>query len=211
MNSTGASAYSNEAGATTAAAPIPTPAAPTHFAAVALSSTSVDLSWWDMSNNETGFEIERKTGLAGAWARVLTTGANISTIDDVALTPSTTYFYRGLAVNGSSKSAASNEVGVTTPAAAPLPAAPINLSVLSTAHLRTSITWWDMSNNETRFEVQRKAGSTGSWSTIATKGANVSIHDDGTVQPGIQYYYRVRAANAAGASAWTNEIRRTAW
>jgi predicted phage tail protein len=209
MNSTGASGYSNEVSATTAAPPSPAPAVPTHFAAAVLSATAVDLSWWDMSNNETGFEIERKTGAAGAWTRVLTTAANISTIDDVGLTPSTTYFYRSRAVNGPSASGYSNEVSLTTPA--PPPAAPINLTIQSTAHLRISVTWWDMSNNETGFEVQRKTGSAGAWSSLATRGANISIVDDWSVRPGVFYVYRVRALGAVGPSAWSNELSATAW
>src|SRR5205085_9632766 len=63
------------------------PAAPSHFTATTSSATEIDLSWWDMSNNETGFEIERKTASTGTFARVLTTGANVSAINDIGLAP----------------------------------------------------------------------------------------------------------------------------
>ncbi len=188
------------------------PAAPTHLAAAATSATEIDLSWWDTSGNETGFEIERKTGSTGTWARILTTGANVGTIDDVGLAASTTYFYRARAVNSSGPSAYSNEVGVTTPAAAAQPpAAPVNFLFQSNAHLRISVKWTDASSNETGFEIQRKTGSLGVWSTIGSAGANITVYDDLTVTPGLTYVYRARSVNAAGASAWSGNVTSTAW
>jgi len=211
VNSTGASAYSNESTATTPAPPPPVPAAPSHLAATATSSSAIDLAWWDMSNNETSFEIERKTGTGGTWSRVLTTGANVSTIDDIGLAASTTYYYRARAVNGSGPSTYSAEASATTKApAGPVPAAPIHLSIRTRVVGRIGVTWWDMSNNETGFQVQRKTGVGGTWALIATKGANVSIHDDYSVVSGRTYYYRVCSVNANGASGWSNEISTTA-
>src|SRR6185295_4568210 len=108
------------------------PDAPSHFDAVAASASQVDLSWWDMSSDETGFEIQRKTGAAGTWAKVLTTTANVSAIDDVGLAAGTSYVYRARAVNVAGASAYTAEVTVTTQAAAgPGPAAPKNLSIRS--------------------------------------------------------------------------------
>jgi len=211
VNASGASVYSNEVGVTTPAPPPPVPAVPSHFAATAASPSAVNLSWWDMSNNETGFEIERKTGSAGAWSRVLTTGANVSSVGDLGLSGGTTYYYRSRAVNASGPSGYSNEVSVLTPVpAGPVPAAPTHLSIYSLGTATISVTWWDMSNNETGFEVERKKGSAGTWARIATKGANVSIHADTTVSSGTLYYYRARAVNGNGASAYTNEISQIA-
>jgi predicted phage tail protein len=212
VNGLGTSAWSNEAGATTAAAPVPAPAAPSHLAAAATSATGVRITWWDMSGNETGFEVERKSGASGTWARVRTTGANISAVDDSGLAASTAYTYRARAVNGSGASAYSNEVGVTTPAAAEAPpSAPINFLFSSNAHLRVSVKWTDTSGNETNFEIQRKTGALGVWSTIGTAGANATVYDDWTVTPGLTYVYRARSVNAAGASAWSNSVTTIAW
>jgi hypothetical protein len=211
VNSSGTSAYSNESSATTSAPPAPVPAAPINLAASLTSATGAYVSWWDMSNNETGFEIERKTGSAGAWSRILTTGANVSTMNDGGLAAGTSYSYRCRSVNGSGPSGYSNEVTVTTPApSGPVPAAPIRLKIYSLAAGRISIDWWDMSNNETGFEVERKTGSAGAWARVATKAANTSIHHDTTVTSGRLYTYRVRAVNGNGPSAWTNEISQIA-
>ena len=211
VSSTGASTYSNEATATTAAPPAPVPAAPSHLVATATSASAIDLAWWDMSNNESSFEIERKTGSAGTWSKVLTTGANVSTIDDTGLASSTAYYYRLRAVNSSGPSAYSAEASATTKAPpGPVPAAPTHMSIRTRVVGRIGVTWWDMSSNETGFQVQRKTGSSGTWALLATMGANVSIHDDYTVVSGRTYYYRVRSVNGNGASAWSNEISTTA-
>ncbi len=208
VNVSGASAYSSEVGAATPGAPaVPQgPAAPSHFAAATLSASAVTLSWWDMSSDETGFEVERKTGSAGTWSRVLTTNANVSAINDTGLAAGTSYVYRVRSVNASGPSAYSAEAGAATSAGAPGPAAPTNLSIRTLAVSMIGITWWDMSSNETGFQVERKTGSKGSWSRIATPAANVSTLDDRTVVRGTRYYYRARAVNLAGTSAYSNEI-----
>jgi hypothetical protein len=68
-----------------------------------------------MSNNETGFEVHRKTGSAGTWARIVTTGPNISIHNDAGRAPGTTYYYRVRSVNGSGASAWSNEISARLP------------------------------------------------------------------------------------------------
>ncbi|MDQ7054058.1 MAG: fibronectin type III domain-containing protein, partial [candidate division KSB1 bacterium] len=59
FNADGNSGYSNEASATTQSQPNP-PAAPSNLTATAVSTSQIDLSWTDNSNNEDGFKIERK-------------------------------------------------------------------------------------------------------------------------------------------------------
>jgi plastocyanin len=98
-------------------APGPTPAAPTNLQAVAQSTTEVTLTWTDNSNNETGFQIERRT-VDGTFQEVATVGPNGSgAVSAVVggLAPSTFYLFRIRAVgNGAVVSAFSNEAGVTT-------------------------------------------------------------------------------------------------
>src|SRR5439155_19323630 len=54
------------------------PAAPQNLSVMTVSTSTVDLSWTDLSSNESGFEVERKTGASGTWSRVLTTASNVS-------------------------------------------------------------------------------------------------------------------------------------
>jgi hypothetical protein len=98
------------------------PAAPSNLAAVAVSSSQVNLSWTDNSGDEAGFKIERNTGTGGTYAQIATAGADVTSYQNTGLAASTTYVYRVRAYNSSGDSAWSNEVSATTPAAPAGPA-----------------------------------------------------------------------------------------
>jgi hypothetical protein len=93
-----------------------------------------------------------------------------------------------------------------------IPAAPSNASGSSPSNGNARVTWSDNSNNEANFQIQRQTrlsnGNWGSATTVGTVGANTTSFQQ-SVAPG-RYRYRVRATNAAGASAysnWTQSIR----
>jgi FtsP/CotA-like multicopper oxidase with cupredoxin domain len=89
------------------------PAAPSGLSAAAVSSSVIDLSWLDNSNDETGFNIERS--LDGTNFSPLTSvGANVVGYSDTGLSPDTTYWYRVNAENSSGTSAWSNSASDTT-------------------------------------------------------------------------------------------------
>lgn len=85
------------------------------------------------------------------------------------------------------------------------PAAPSNLRAAAVSGSRVDLTWTHAATNESGFHVERKTGPSGSWAQVATPGANATSFSDVTVQASTSYVYRVRAYNAAGASAWSNE------
>jgi uncharacterized protein len=111
-NAAGTSIYSDEAAATTLNGP---PAAPSGLTASAASSTVVNLSWVDNSPNESGFQIERKAGIAGAWSQIVLTGAGVTTYRDPGVSPDTLYTYRVRGTNSLGDSAYSNEASARTP------------------------------------------------------------------------------------------------
>src|SRR5262249_8338008 len=116
-NASGDSAYSSEANATTLPA---VPAAPGNLTATAvLNSDTIQLTWTDNANNETGFKIERKTGVGGTYTQIATVGANVTSYSNTGLAVSTTYYYRVRANNGGGDSAYSNEGNATTDAQRP--------------------------------------------------------------------------------------------
>ena len=94
------------------------PSAPTNLTASAVSSSQINLAWTDTSNNETGFQIERKTG-SGSYAVVATVGAGVTSYSDIGLTSATTYFYQVRSTNGAGASAPSSSASATTQAAPP--------------------------------------------------------------------------------------------
>lgn len=90
------------------------PLVPSNLIGTVVSSTKINLSWTDNSNNETSFKIERKTG-TGAFAVVGTTATDIATFSDTALTSGTTYVYRVYSNNTAGNSLTySNELTLTT-------------------------------------------------------------------------------------------------
>ncbi len=89
-------------------------AAPTALTTSSVSSSQLSLSWQHSGSGITGFKIQRKTGSSGTWSQVGQTVASVMTYADSGLSPSTAYYYRVAATNGSSDSGFSNEANATT-------------------------------------------------------------------------------------------------
>ena len=67
------------------------------------------------------------------------------------------------------------------------------------------LAWTDNSNNEGGFKIERKTGTTGSYTQINTTGANVVSYTDSGLIDGAVYCYRVRSFNSAGDSPYSSE------
>lgn len=196
-NGGGDSAVSNTANAKTF---VTAPAAPTNLVATALSSTSIGLTWSD-SSTETGYRIERKV-VGGTFALVQTVGANVLTFTDTGLAIDTTYVYRVFATNPGGDSAPSNE---STARTLPLtPTAPSGLTASAISATQIRLNWTDASNNETGFKIERSTDGT-NWSVVDTVGMSVVSFTDSGLAPNTSYTYRVRATNAGGDSAPSNQ------
>jgi hypothetical protein len=198
VNAAGSSAYSNVAG--TAFAPL----APPNLTAAAVSGAQVNLSWGNVAG-ELGYKIERLAA-GGAWVQIAVVGAEVLSYHDTGVQPSTAYQYRVRAYNYGGDGAYSDVATVTTPVAtAQLPAAPTSLSAVAVSAGRVNLHWYDNSNNETGFVIQRsRDGST--WSTVAQVAANVTSVADFSTTRRTTYHYRVLALNALGLSAPTNVV-----
>lgn len=197
------SAYSNVASATTEAALAP-PDPPSGLQAQALSVSAIRLTWVDASTNETGFEIERAGAAAGPFELAGTVGANVVSWDDTGLAPSTRYWYRVRATNSAGDSAPSNVSDALTLTADSPPEAPSNLAAAAITPTSIRLTWQDNSTNEASFKIERAAASTGPFAAVASVGAGVTTLDDTGLLPSTRYWYRVRANNSAGDSAFSN-------
>ena len=180
------------------------PGAPANVLAIAASGSRVNVTWIDQSNDELGFAIERSSdGLAFVLAD--TVGAGDVNYSDLTVQPGNTYFYRVRAYNPGGSSDYANTVSVTTPTVT-LPSAPSSLKATALSLGRVSLAWNDNANNEDGFQIERRTGSTGSWQSIGTVTANTKSYTDTSTARRTTYNYRVRSFNAAGGSAYSNQV-----
>jgi murein DD-endopeptidase MepM/ murein hydrolase activator NlpD len=185
-------------------------------------STTLNISFKDTSTNETGFEIERKTGAGGTYTQLttlpLSAGSGITpTYTSTLLSPSTTYCYRVRAL-GTTNSAYTTDVCTTTAAtpSSTLPTPPTNLTVTNpTTNPTTSlqISWKDMSTNETGFDLRRKVGPATSSNSIAGlnqqskagSGSTITITSTGLTTK-TQYCYQIAAKPTTAQSVYTSWV-----
>lgn len=176
-----------------------TPAAPSNLVATVASTTQINLSWSDLSSNETGFKVDRATSsdFASGFATV-NVGAGVTSYNVAGLSGNTTYYFRIRSYNANGNSSYTSTVISRTSA----PLAPSGLNATAASASRINLTWTDNSGIESAFEIDRatNASFTSGLATFtasrnATSFAATGLANDTT------YYFRVRATNAVGDSA----------
>jgi subtilisin family serine protease len=182
------------------------PAAPASLTATTVSSSQINLNWIDSDSTETGFKIERCTGVGcGDFAQIATVAANVTGYSNTGLTASTSYSYRVRANNTVGDSDYSNTASAATDAAPAIPAAPTNLAATVVSKSQINLTWTDNANNETGYRIERCKGATcTNFTQIATVGPGVTTFANTGLQANTSYRYRVRGYNASGNSAYSN-------
>jgi hypothetical protein len=129
----------------------------------------------------------------------VTGGLNITAPANGNLAPPGDYML--FLINGNGVPSVAKVVRVGT---AGVPSAPGGLTAAAASPALVDLAWGDNSANETGFQVERRTRGRDPYAVIATVGANVTSFQDAGLSPDTQYLYRVRAINAAGASAYTD-------
>jgi len=88
------------------------------------------------------------------------------------------------------------------------PVPPSGLTATTISSSQINLNWTDNSPDETGFKIERKP-SGGTYSQIATVGANVTTYPDTGLAGNTTYYYKVRAYNDGGDSGYSNEASAT--
>jgi hypothetical protein len=101
--------------------------------------------------------------------------------------------------------AGSSTVVVTATGSGVTKTTTFTLTVSLPTAAKLTLTWQDNSNNEDNFAIERKTGTTGTFSQLILMPSNSTSYVDTSVTRGVTYCYRVRAFNTVGASAYTNE------
>jgi len=196
-NSIGDSPLSNVASTNTNLA-----VAPTALSATTESATQIDLWWTDNALNETGFAIERcTTDGCSNFTQLAVVAPNTETYQDFSVVAEESYTYRVSAVAAFGNSAPTNESTATTR----VPLAPSDLVVTTLSNTSVHLDWTDNSLIETFNQFERCAGvGCVDFAPVGNVDGNTSDAVDIGLTPNETYRYRVRASNAAGASAYSN-------
>ena len=195
------------------------PAAPTGLTATPQAGPQVSLAWTDNATNESGFVVERCTGVdcglvPANFAQIATPGPRTNgpatvTYIDATVTAGNTYSYQVGAVNASFPAPAAY-TNIATASLPAVPAAPTGFTVAAVKangnNYTATLNWAHPGGaNLTNFTVQRATNlsfTTGlSTSTYAAAARSATQ----TITKNTVYYYRIRANNSiSGSSAWTN-------
>jgi YHS domain-containing protein len=210
VNALGSSAASNQASAT----PATVPGAPTGLSATR-GNTTVALSWRAPSSNGgsaiTGYNVYEGTTSGGeSTVAVNTSPVTGPSYTANGLTNGTTYYFTVKAVNAAGSSAASNQASATP---ATVPGAPTGLSA-TRGNTTVALKWTAPTSNGgspvTGYYVYLGTKSGGESTTplnftpLTTTSCTVGGLSNGTT-----YYFTVKAVNAVGVSAASNEASAT--
>jgi hypothetical protein len=183
----------------------PEPNAPTSLTADAAGHDQIDLSWNDSTApaEVDEYEIQRSLDGSAGWTQVGTTGSQ--TFGDTDLDPETTYYYRVRGINATGESAWSNVANATT--GVEPPAIPQNLSADAQDHQSIALEWEAPSGGGPveDYEIQYTTESDpneNDWNDLPITSNTEYTHSG--LDAETMYYYRVRAVNSTGTSAWSN-------
>ena len=204
MNGHGDGAESGEVFAT----PVAVPAKPAGFEATP-GDGHVVLAWDDPVNAMiAGWQYSVKTtGIFGEWMNIPGSTATTTGYTVTGLANGTSHVFKLRAVNGSGNGMESDEVAATP---VPVPAKPTGLAAMP-GDRRVTLTW-DDPGNATVSKWQFSAGSGGSygeWMDIPGSDATTTGHTVTGLENGTAYGFKLRAVNASGNGAETDETTAT--
>lgn len=186
------------------------------------SGSTMALTWNASGDSDiVGYHVYRGSGPRGYFTRVTSSPITSTSFNDGAFTSGTVYMVRAIKLERSGSGTYFNaSQGIFFPenggsgggGGEPLPQTPApasNLAASSASPSQINLSWKDASNNETGFRVDRRTGTSGTWSQLATVGANATSYSSTGLSAGTAYYYRVVAFNNSGSAMPSNEASAT--
>jgi Fibronectin type III domain len=175
------------------------PRAPLNLVATAVSQSRIDLAWTDTSDNEQGFQIERRTGNPFEQPVIVATlPANATSFSHVGLPADTGFGYRVRAFNAAGASLWSNGASATT---LPFPPpAPQELTATAITFQRIDLEWRPVVEADS-YEVQQSTDGVAFTTITRPTATEMMIFG---LQSSTTYFFRVRSVNSGGESSWSN-------
>src|SRR5207245_2144072 len=96
----------------------------------------------------------------------------------------------------------------TTPMSQSVPAAPSNLTATAASTSEIDLAWTNNASNATSVKIERSPDGT-TFTQITTVSGSATSYNDTGLSANTKYYYRVRASNTAGDSAYSNVMSAT--
>jgi fibronectin type 3 domain-containing protein len=127
------------------------------------------------------------------------TAPNLTFTPNIGYNGDTSFTFR---VNDGNLNSASATISITVQAATAVPAAPSGLTAVAVSSSQINLAWTDNSANEDGFKIERSLNAS-AWTEIGTVARNVTSYASTGLSANKTYYYRVRAYNMLGNSAYS--------
>lgn len=133
---------------------------------------------------------------------------NATSHRSLGLSEASRYYYRLRATNAGGRSEYSEVATVTTPPSPHAPPTELSLRTISSTEI--AVTWVDRAGNESGFQIERCMGvNCSDYRQVSSTASNTISYQDGGLNPGTSYAYRVRATNEGGSSTYSNSATAT--
>ena len=156
---------------------------------------------WNAVYGATSYRIYRSTSKGSGYSLLGTTTATSYT--NTGAKAGTTYYYRVKACNDAGLSPYSNVVSGKVKSVTPKPSAPVVKIGNSSTSGKPMLTWNAVSG-ATSYKVYRATSQNGTYSLLGTVTA--TSYTNTGAKAGVTYYYKVKAVNSAGESAYSNTV-----
>ena len=156
---------------------------------------------WRAVYGATSYRIYRSTAKGSGYSLLGTVTATSYT--NTGAKAGTTYYYRVKACNDAGLSPYSNIVSGQSKAVTPKPSAPVVKIGNSSTSGKPMLTWNAVSG-ATSYKVYRATSRNGTYSLLGT--VTTTSYTNTGAKAGMTYYYKVKAVNSAGESAYSNVV-----
>ena len=176
------------------------PVAPTVKTGNSATSGKPQLTWRAVYG-ATSYRIYRSTAKGSGYSLLGTTTATSYT--NTGAKAGTTYYYRVKAVNDAGLSPYSNIVSGQAKSVTPKLSAPV-VKIGNSASSGKPMLTWNAVSGATSYKVYRATSQNGTYSLLGTVTA--TSYTNTGAKAGTTYWYKVKAVNSAGESAYSNVV-----